>query len=248
MIHQKEKISVIIPAYNEEKNILNTINETKKVLETTNYDYEIIIINDGSIDNTAEIVKNNFNYKDYKDYKVIFEGYEPNKGKGCALKFGVNFANGDYILFMDADLDLHPRQLMNFLNEIKKTNADAVIGSKKAKNSKVEYSLKRRILSNGYYYFIKILFGLPIQDTQTGFKLFKSEPLKECIKKTIINGYAFDLELLVILHKKGYKIVEYPVEVTQSRLTGRIGQKDIFKVFKDTIAIFYRLYFKKFYG
>ena len=88
---------------------------------------------------------------------------------------------------------------------------------------------------------------LPIQDTQTGFKLFKSNPLKECIKKTIINEYAFDLELLVILNKKGYKIVGYPVEVTQSRLAGRIGQRDIFKVFKDTMAIFYRLYFKKIY-
>ena len=245
MSYRDEKISVIIPAYNEENNIVNTIQVTKNELENINYDFEIIIIDDGSIDKTLEIVKSNFSFE--KD-KVRLEGYKPNSGKGYALRYGTNLATGNYILFMDADLDLHPRQLMHFLNEMEKTNADTVIGSKKAKNSKVEYSLKRKILSNGYYYFIKILFGLPIQDTQTGFKLFKSEPLKECIKKTIINGYAFDLELLVILNKKGYKIVEYPVEVTQSRLAGRIGQKDIFKVFKDTMAIFYRLYFKKFYG
>jgi len=148
---------------------------------------------------------------------------------------------------MDADLDLHPRQLKYFLNEMKKTNADAVIGSKKAKDSKVNYSLKRRILSDGYYYFVKILFGLPVKDTQTGFKLFKSKPLKECIKKVKVNKYAFDLELLIVFHKKGYKIVEYPVEVTQSRLAGRIGQKDVLSIFKDTIAIFYRLYFRRFY-
>jgi len=147
-----KKISVIIPAYNEEKNILNTINETKRELESLNYDYEIIVVDDGSIDKTFEIVKNNFSFE--KD-KVRIEGYKPNSGKGNAVKYGTGFTEGDYVLFMDADLDLHPRQLGHFLDEMEKTNADAVIGSKKAKNSKVIYSFKRRFLSNGYYYFIK---------------------------------------------------------------------------------------------
>ena len=241
-----KKISVVIPAYNEEAIIIKTINETLKVLnEYKNLDYEIIIVNDGSTDKTFEIVKNNFSFK---NDKVRIEGYKPNLGKGYALRYGTNLASGDYILFMDADLDLHPRQLGCFLDEIKKTNADAVIGSKKAKNSKVIYSFKRRFLSNGYYYLIKVLFGLPVRDTQTGFKLFKSQPLKECIKKAIVNKYAFDLELLIVLHKKGYKIVECSVEVTQSRSSGRIGQKDVLSVFKDTIAIFYRLYFKRLYS
>ena len=239
-----EKISVIIPAYNEEKIIVNTIDETRRELESLNYGYEIIVVDDGSIDKTFEIVKNNFSFE--KD-KVRIEGYKPNSGKGNAEKYGIGFAEGDYVLFMDADLDLHPRQLGRFLNEMEKTNADAVIGSKKAKNSKVIYSFKRRFLSNGYYYFIKILFGLPVRDTQTGFKLFKKEALKECINYVFVKRYAFDLELLIVLHKKGYKIVECPVEVTQSRLAGRIGQKDVLSVFKDTIKIFNRLYFKKFY-
>ena len=239
-----EKISVIIPAYNEEKIIVNTIDETRRELESLNYDYEIIVVDDGSIDKTFEIVKNNFSFE--KD-KVRIEGYKQNSGKGNAVKYGIGFAEGDYVLFMDADLDLHPRQLSRFLDEMEKTNVDAVIGSKKAKNSKVIYSFKRRFLSNGYYYFIKILFGLPVRDTQTGFKLFKKEAIKECINNVFVKRYAFDLELLIVLHKKGYKIVECPVEVTQSRLAGRIGQKDVLSVFKDTIKIFNRLYFKKFY-
>jgi len=241
----KKKISVIIPAYNEEENIFRTIDETKKVLENMNYDYEIIVVDDGSTDKTSEIVKNNFNFE--KD-KVRVETYKPNAGKGNAVKYGSGFAVGDYILFLDADLDLNPRQLPAFLNKMEKSNADAVIGSKKSRDSKIKYSLKRRILSNGYYYFIKILFGLPIRDTQTGFKLFKSKVLKESINKMLIKRYAFDLELLIILHKKGYKIVECPVQVTQTRLAGRIGQRDALSVFKDTIKIFNRLYFKKYYN
>jgi len=239
-----KKITVIIPAYNEEKIIANTINETKRELESLDYYYEIIVIDDGSMDKTFDTVKNNFSFE--KD-KVRVEGYKLNLGKGNAVKYGTGFAVGDYILFMDADLDLHPRQLSRFLDEMEKTNADAVIGSKKAKNSKVIYSFKRRFLSNGYYYFIKILFGLPVRDTQTGFKLFKRVALKECINNVIVKRYAFDLELLIVLHKKGYKIVECPVEVTQSRSAGRIGQKDVFSVFKDTISIFNRLYFRKLY-
>ena len=239
-----KKISVIIPAYNEEKIIVNTINETKRELESLNYAYEIIVVDDGSIDKTFENVKNNFSFE--KD-RVRMEGYNPNSGKGNALKFGTGLNEGDYVLFMDADLDLHPRQLGLFLDKMEKTNADAVIGSKKAKNSKVIYSFKRRFLSNGYYYFIKILFGLPVRDTQTGFKLFKREALKECINNVFVKRYAFDLELLIVLHKKGYKIVECPVEVTQSRSAGRIGQKDVFSVFRDTVTIFNRLHFKKSY-
>jgi glycosyltransferase involved in cell wall biosynthesis len=177
-----EKISVIIPAYNEEKNILNTINETKRELEILNYDYEIIIVDDGSTDKTFEITGNNFSFE--KD-KLRIEGYQQNSGKGYAEKYVVGFVEGDYVLFKDADLDL-PGQLGSFLDAMKKTNADAVIGSKKAKNSKVKYSFKRRFLSNGYYYFIKILFGLPVRDTQTGFKLFKKEVLEECIKRKCI--------------------------------------------------------------
>jgi dolichol-phosphate mannosyltransferase len=238
-----KKISVIIPAYNESSKILNTIEETIQILSGVTAYFQIIIIDDGSNDCTYQLVKSRYNTEE----KVQIYKYDQNKGKGYALKYGTEIADGDYILFMDADLDLHPKQITFFLDKIIKSNADAVIGSKKSRYSKVAYSLKRRILSNGYYYFIKILFGLPVRDTQTGFKLFKAFPLKESIKKVLVNRYAFDLELLVILHKKGYKIIECPVEVAQSRQKGRIGKKDVFVVLKDTLKIFYRLYFKNYY-
>ena len=207
---QKKLISVIIPAYNEEKTIIATIKETIKVINNIDgLNYELIIIDDGSIDNTSAIVKQ---LASKLAYNIKVESYFPNKGKGFALKKGALVARGDYILFLDADLEIHPDHLLIFLNLLKKSKADVVIGSKTAKGSVVKVPLKRKIISNGYYYLLKLLFRLPVTDTQTGFKLFKKQPLKDCIQKTSINGYSFDLELMVIMNIHKYKIIENPVK------------------------------------
>ena len=239
-----EKFSILIPAYNEEKNIILTITETIKVFEDFKKDYEIIVIDDGSTDNTCNLVKKNLpNFNN----EVKLESYSPNKGKGYALKYGFNFASGDYVLFLDADLDLHPSQLVNLYNLMMKKNADVVIGSKLNKSSSLNYPAIRKFLSRGYYIFIKVLFHLPLKDTQTGLKLFKYEVLKNSINKLRINKYAFDLELLAIINKYGYKIIESPVTVKSKRKHRKIGLKDIINIALDTIWIFYRLNIKKSY-
>ena len=242
----KEKISVLIPAFNEEEKIITTIDETIKVLDGLGDDYEVVIIDDGSKDNTFGIVSKNLsNYNG----KVRIEKYSKNMGKGYAIKYGFNFVTGDYILFLDADMDLHPSQIMNFLKLMEEHKADVVMGSKRHKDSVVNYPKSRKILSNGYYLLIKILFGLPVKDTQTGFKLFRYEALKNGISRIIVKRYAFDLELLVVLHKLGYKITECPIYLKPSRrYYNRIGLKDIYNTFIDTAAIFYRLHIKKYYN
>jgi len=242
---KQEKISVLIPAFNEEENILLTVKETINVLNTLDKDYEVVIVDDGSHDNTYDIVKKELGQ--FND-KVKIEKYTPNQGKGFAIKYGFNFVTGDYILFLDADLDLHPSQIANFLYLMKKEKADIVMGSKRHKDSVVDYPRSRKILSSGYYFLIKTLFGLPVKDTQTGFKLFKYEALKTGIQKIVVKKYAFDLELLVVLNKYGYKIVESPIYLKPTRKYVRIGIKDIFHIFWDTIAVFYRLYIKRYYG
>jgi dolichol-phosphate mannosyltransferase len=236
----KKLISVIIPAYNEEKTIVATIKETIKAINNIKgLNYELIIVDDGSIDNTCAVVKQ-------LAYNIKVESYFPNKGKGFALKKGVLVARGDYILFMDADLEIHPNHLLNFLNLLKQSKADAVIGSKTAKGSVVKAPLKRRIISFGYYFLLKILFRLPVTDTQTGFKLFKKQALKNCIKKTCINGYTFDLELLVIMKIHKYKVIESPIKVDELRLR-RISILDSLPVLRDTLAVFKRYYFTRSY-
>jgi len=241
----KEKISILIPAFNEEDKIILTIKETLNVFEKMGYDYEIIIIDDGSIDNTYNKVQENLNIF---NGRVKIERYKSNAGKGFAIKYGFNFVSGDYVLFLDADMDLHPSQITNFLKLIEEYKADVVVGSKRHKDSIVDYPKSRKFLSNGYYFLIKILFGLPVKDTQTGFKLFRYEALKNGIHRIIIKRYAFDLELLVVLHKLGYKIIECPIYLKPSRrYYNRIGLKDIYNTLIDTAAIFYRLKIKRFY-
>ena len=242
---ENKKISILIPAFNEEKKIITTINETINVLDELKRNYEIVIIDDGSIDSTYNIVKENlcsFNSK------VKVKKYLPNAGKGFAIKYGFRFVTGEYILFLDADLDLHPSLLKNFLKLIEEHKADIVIGSKRHIKSVVDYPLSRKILSNGYYFIIKFLFGLPIKDTQTGFKLFRYKALEKGISKIVVKKYAFDLELLVVLNKYGYKIIEAPIYLKPTRsYYGRIKMRDIFHIFWDTIAIFYRLHILKYY-
>jgi len=241
----KEKISILIPAFNEEDKIILTIKETLNVFEKIGYDYEIVIIDDGSVDNTYNTVQENLNIF---NGRVKIERYKSNTGKGFAIKYGFNFVSGDYVLFLDADLDLHPSQITNFLKLIEEYKADVVMGSKRHKDSIVDYPKSRKFLSNGYYFLIKILFGLPVKDTQTGFKLFRYEALKNGISRIIVKRYAFDLELLVVLHKLGYKIIECPIYLKPSRrYYNRIGLKDIYHTLIDTVAIFYRLKIKRFY-
>jgi len=241
----KEKISILIPAFNEEDKIILTIKETLRVFEKIGYDYEIVIIDDGSIDDTYSKVQENLNVF---NGKVKIERYKSNAGKGFAIKYGFNFISGDYVLFLDADLDLHPSQITNFLKLMEEHKADLVMGSKRHKDSVVNYPNSRKFISNGYYFLIKILFGLPVKDTQTGFKLFRYEALKNSISRIIVKRYAFDLELLVVLRNLDYKIIEGPIYLKPSRTYyNRIGLKDIFYTLIDTVAIFYRLKVKRFY-
>lgn len=242
-----EKISVIIPAYNEEKNIRGTLEETVKVFGELGCDFELIVVDDGSKDRTCGVVEKYIEETERVKNKIKIERYEKNTGKGFALKYGTGFATGDYVLFIDADLDLHPSNIKDFFDMLKSRKADVVTGSKRDKNTLSTYPKVRKILSVFYYNLIKCLFRLPIRDTQTGFKLFKSEALKDAISRTTIERFAFDLELMVILTKKGCKIEEHQIKIRPKGEHKRISIGDVFKVFFDTVLIFYKLYLRRQY-
>jgi len=232
------KLSIIIPTYNESLHISKNLEKFIKILDTVKVDYEIIVVEDGSQDNTyEEILK-------YKHKRIKAVGYDHNQGKGYAIQYGFNFVKGDIVAFIDADFDLYPGQIKNFIESIK--DYDIVIGSKMHPLSKVDYPLKRKIISLGYQFFIKILFNLDIKDTQVGLKLFRYEVMKNILQKVSVKGYAFDLELIINAQEIGYRIIELPIELNY-QCSSNINLKSIIQVFLDTLRIFYRLKILKYY-
>lgn len=229
-------ISVIIPAYNVVQNISSTIEDTVTTLEKCDLEYEVIVVDDGSKDGTYEkalsIAKEHVNVK-------VF-GYEENIGKGYALKHGFQFAHGDMVLFLDADLDLSPSQIPLFLDYIGRSGTDIIIGSKRHPLSEVKYPLLRRFLSRGYNLLVKLMFDINITDTQVGIKLFRREVLDQVFPKLLVKKYAFDVELLVNVRRLGYSIAEAPVGLKHHHSSG-VNLKAIWHIFLDTMAIFYRL-------
>jgi len=236
------KLSIIIPAYNEEGKVAKTIKNAYETLGKF-IDLEIIAVNDGSTDNTENEL--NSLTKRYKALKIV--SYKKNRGKGHAIKQGSKFVTGDYVAFLDADGDISPRHLIKFVEVADKTNADIISGSKYHPLASNNFPFSRKFLSRGYNLLVKLLFNLPVTDTQAGIKLFKTSALEKLAKRMVVKRFAFDLELLVIANKLGMKIIEVPVRINFSRLKSRIGAKDIKNIIQDTFAIAYRLYIKRCY-
>lgn len=156
------------------------------------------------------------------------------KGKGTALIRGTKLARGDKIAWLDGDFELPPAQLLDFISE----DEDIVIGSKLHPSSIWEnWSIKRRICTVGYYLLVKILFGLPVKDTQTGLKVFKRKVLEDVLPDVKTTGYAFDVEVLTLAHKRGYSIKEMAVIVQCRKATGSANMTTILKMLWDTLKI-----------
>jgi len=241
----KEKISVIIPVYNEGAIIYSNLKETKEIFDAFGCNYEIIICDDGSKDSTAKEIVRFIRHHKNAPVKIVRNKY--NYGKGRALKKAFKYADGDYVIFLDSDLDLHPSQIPAFFDIMYLTSADIIIGSKRHTNSVLYYPLCRKIMSFIYFFMIKLLFNLPISDTQTGLKLFKRKVLKDVFKRILVKKFAFDLEILVNAHSLGYKIEEAPVIIKSQRECNRIGFNSIRNMIWDTLAIWYRMYILKYY-
>lgn len=245
MAEVKGMLSIIMPAYNEEKLIYNSIMTTLDVVQGFTEKLELIVVNDGSIDNT----KNEILKAKKKDKRVKIVSSKKNHGKGRAIISGLTEALGEYIAFLDADLELFPDQLEGYLHIMKQKNYDVVIGCKFHKDSQLKYPFKRKVMSIGYYLMLRILFHLNVKDTQTGIKLFKASVLKPVAHFIRTSGFAYDVELLVALNRRGCTIKQMPVHVVYVRKkdSKRIVFKDIIKAFKDTWLIFGRTYMKHYY-
>jgi glycosyltransferase involved in cell wall biosynthesis len=241
-------LSIIVPIYKQEKTIKEDLERIHNTLSITPYKFEIIGVVDGTtLDNSLSVAKtvNKTNIKIY--------GYENNRGKGQAVRYGMQKAKGDIVTFIDSGMDIDPNGIIMLLEHMKWYNADIIIGSKLHPASKVDnYTYKRKILTYGYYLIVKFLFGLKTRDIQTGVKAYKKEVLNKVLDKLVIKKFAFDVEILVVANALGYrKIYDAPVIVTWNKNNTSINgllKKGIIRDFLiDTLAVWYRLHILKYY-
>ncbi len=231
------EISIIIPAYNEEKRISPTLEKVYEYFSREQkMDFEIIVVDDGSKDNTEEIIKK---FKRNKE-NVKYIKYEENRGKGAAIRKGVLAAEGKYILFTDADLSTPIEEFEKFYHYAKK-NFDVVIGTRRVKSARIikKQPFLRRFFGTGFIYLVKILFPSlsNITDFTCGFKLFKGKSAKRIFKLQKINRWGFDVEILLISKILKLKIVQVPVVWKNLRRSKVNLKKDIIRSFLDLIKI-----------
>jgi len=217
-------ISIILPVYNEEKNIGRMIDNISDFFKKISFPYEIIAVNDGSRDGTENVLNN---YRKRKN--IIIVSHNKNLGCGAALRSGFKLAKGDLIFFTDSDCQFDIKDIVPFLEKIKQV--DFVIGYRKNRKDpyhRIFYALIFRFLA-------QIFFGVKVKDVDCAFKLFKNYVLSDA--KLISDGALINLEILAKAQKKRYKFTELPVkhfERTEGKQTGgsfKVIFKAIFQFF-----------------
>ena len=203
------RLSVIIPAYNEERRLPKTLEEIDKYLSKQSYEYEILVVNDGSRDNTRDVARSLI--PKIKNLKVT--GYEKNQGKGYAVRFGMLEAKGDFRIFTDADNSTSIDQIEKMWPYFEK-GYDIVFGSRDVKGAILDppQPFFRRFLGEAFGFLTNLIVGTwGIADTQCGFKCFSKKAAEDIFPRCKINRFAFDPEFLIIAKKFGYKMKEIPV-------------------------------------
>lgn len=206
-------LSIVIPAYNEEKKIVKDIEAVYKFFNENSFNGELVIVDDGSSDDTKKIVQSQI--KNYPNLKLV--DYGENKGKGYALRKGMVEAQGKYILFADSGLCVPFKCALQGI-ELLKDGSDIAIGSRRGKNNEstivIQQPLYRRAGSKVFYFLIKAINLIPkgIYDTQCGFKLFKKEAAHKIYSECFTDGFMIDIESLRRAVKLNYKVTPFSIE------------------------------------
>jgi len=232
MATESLQLSLVMPAYNEERTIEEVVSRVDNVVKEMGLRYELIVVDDGSIDKTRIKVRNYARNNGH--VKVV--GYNKNVGKGYALMTGFLHAIGDKVVFVDSDADINPRDIAHYVDALR--GADVVVGSKWHPQSKVEAPLLRKVLSHGFNVLVKLLVGLRLSDTQTGLKALRRRALVNVFPRLTVKRYAFDVEMLALANLLRLKVVELPINV---RLRSLLSFEEVWKMFLDLLGITYRL-------
>jgi dolichyl-phosphate beta-glucosyltransferase len=230
---ERPYVSIIIPAYNESARIGTTLDRIKEYLSDKPYSWEIVLVDDGSSDATVAVAQEHM-----RDSHLRVLPNPRNLGKGASIRNGMLAARGEYMLFSDADLSTPIEELGNLLTSCQEGYGVA-IGSRALKESRLEVRQPwyREFMGRIFNVLVRILVLGGIKDTQCGFKLFTREAALSIFPKQRLSGFAFDVEVLLLARKAGYKIKEVPVRWINSPSTKVSAFRDSIRMFVDLVKL-----------
>lgn len=204
-LEEQPALSIVIPAYNEEARIVPTIGAIASHVSSLGIPWELIVSDDGSKDRTVQIVEE----LGFANLRVLRA--QRNEGKGSAVRRGMLAARGKVVLFDDADNSTPIEEIGKLLEKINE-GYDIAIGSRAARGAEeANKSLVRRIMSNSLRWIVVNIFSAGTRDTQCGFKMFTRDAAQRLFRAQTISGFSFDLEILYLANKLGYRIIEVPI-------------------------------------
>ncbi len=235
-------LTVVLPYFNPGGALRKTVEETVAALRGTGLSFEVVAVSDGSTDGSERSIEGMFP----EDLvHVVLPG---RRGKGEALRTGFQAGRGGYIGFIDADGDIPPALLSDFVQLVRSSAPDVLIGNKRDPASRVVYPPLRRLYSWVYHHLVRLAFGLRVNDTQAGIKLVRRQVLADVLPRTVVQGFAFDLELLVLAERLGYTdVVEAPIEVRR-RFSSTVSPAAVARTVTDTVGVWWRLHVTHGYG
>lgn len=235
-------LSVVVPFHNPGSALRANLERLREALDDARVSYEIITVDDGCTDGSGAAIV------DIADRRVRRLTLDRNQGKGEALRAGLRAGRGHYLGFIDADGDVDPRLWGPFLALMRTHRPDALVGSKRHPLSESDMTPSRRLCSYGYQRLASTLFRLPVRDTQVGIKLFRRELLLDVLPRTVERGFVFDLELLAVARRMGYRrLMEAPVALRRGELS-TIRPSTVAKMLVQTGAVAWRMYVLGSYG
>jgi len=226
--------SIVIPAYNESRRIVPTLNKVLTYLAEQGWDAELIVVNDGSRDDTAGIVRR---FVEKNSMMKLVEN-PGNRGKGYSVRAGMLNAGGDVVLFSDADLSSPIEEAAKLFQAIA-NGADVAIGSRwmKTELQTERQPLYRQLFGRLFNVMLRVVLGLKYKDTQCGFKAFTSRAARAIFPLQTIERWSFDPELIFLAQKQGFKVVEVPVQWAHDEKTTISPLRDGTRMFFEVLKI-----------
>lgn len=227
------KISVVVPAFNEAHRIVPSLDRIVRYMQDQQPDFEVLVVDDGSTDTTAAAIRERFD----GHARVAVSGYPVNRGKGYAVRHGIERATGDLVVFSDADLSTPIEEIEKMLPLVEQ-GYDIVIGSRAHAEADIrEHQPLYRELGGKLFNLLVRLVVMPeLHDTQCGFKLFRRSRIAPILPHLRIDGFAFDVEILALGRASGLRIAEVPV-VWINSLTSRVRLGAALQAYVDLIDI-----------